>query len=115
MSHPAKPGGRSRSAIGLWSALKRSMGQLRVWFQVRPPVLRFTLLTLIVLVPAAGLVSIRLLHRRAVLEAQVERMAGDGVWSLDDRLPVVLGPGSILNFLGTNPVERINVIYKPLM
>ena len=91
------------------------MGQLRVWFQVRPPALRFILLALIVLVPAAGLVSIRLLHRRAVLEAQVESMAGDGVWSLNDRLPVVLGPGSMLNFLGTNPVERINVIYKPLM
>src|ERR1035438_7756574 len=40
--------------------------------------------------------------------------AGDGLWSLNDQLPVVFGTSSMLNFLETNPVERVNVIYKPL-
>src|SRR5664279_3910475 len=40
--------------------------------------------------------------------------AGDGMWTLNDKLPVVFGTGSMLNFLEKNPVERVNVIYKPL-
>jgi len=91
------------------------LGQLLAWFQVRPPAVRLALLAMIVLIPAAGFLSIRFMHNRAALEAQVEIMAVDPVWSLDDRLPVVFGPGSMLNFLATNRVERINVIYKPLM
>ena len=41
--------------------------------------------------------------------------AGEGVWAFNDKLPVVFGTGSVLSFLETNPVERITVIYKPLM
>ena len=41
--------------------------------------------------------------------------AGEGVWTFNDKLPVVLGTGSVLAFLETNPVERITVVYEPLM
>jgi cell division protease FtsH len=37
------------------------------------------------------------------------------VWTLNDRLPVVFGAGSVLSFLEANPVERVTVIYKPLL
>ena len=34
---------------------------------------------------------------------------------LNDKLPVVFGTGSVLSFLATNPVERVTVIYRPLL
>ena len=34
---------------------------------------------------------------------------------LNQKLPVVFGTGSVLSFLEANPVDRITVIYKPLM
>jgi cell division protease FtsH len=84
----------------------------------------FALLALVVLVPAAGAYSYRLVSRRAALAVQVESMpvdgapshgaADDGIWSLNDQLPVAFGTGSLLNFLDGNPVERINIIYRPL-
>nr|WP_257312585.1 AAA family ATPase [Geothrix fuzhouensis] len=79
----------------------------------------FILLALVVLITAAGLYSSSLTQKRAALAGQVEAMvaegqAGGGVGSLKDNLPVVVGPSSLLSFLETNPVERVNVIYKPL-
>ena len=49
---------------------------------------------------------------------QVKAMAvagktGEGMWTLNDKLPVVFGTGSLLSFLETNPVERITVVYEP--
>jgi cell division protease FtsH len=119
MSNPPKTGGKGRSATGLWFAVKKSAGRLLVWFEIQPPVIVFTLLALVVLIPAAGIYSLNLIQKRAALAGQVEGTvvdgkAGDGVWSLNDKLPVVIGPSSLLSFLETNPVERVNVIYKPL-
>ena len=37
------------------------------------------------------------------------------MWTLNEKLPVVFGTGSVLGFLEQNPVDRITVIYKPLM
>jgi len=120
MTNAPRPDGTNRSKMGLWRAVKKSAGQLLVWFESQPQAIMVTLLALIVLIPAAGIYSFSLVHKRAALVGQVETMvtdskAGDGMWSLNDQLPVVFGTGSMLNFLETNPVERVNVIYKPLM
>jgi cell division protease FtsH len=119
MSNPPKPGGTARSETGLWFAAKRAAGRLLAWFEIQSPVLTFIMLTLVVVIPAAGIFSFSLIHKRAALAAQVETMvidgkAGDGMGSLKDQLPVVVGTGSLLAFLEANPVERINIIYKPL-
>ena len=37
------------------------------------------------------------------------------MWTLNDKLPVVFGTGSVLSFLEANPVERITVVYEPLL
>jgi cell division protease FtsH len=119
MSNPPKSDGMPRRTRGLWVAVKRSVGRLPVWFEIQSPLMMFTVLALAILIPAAGILSFSLVHKRAALAGQVETMvvngkAGDGMWSLNDQLPVVFGTSSVLNFLETNPVERINVIYKPL-
>lgn len=40
--------------------------------------------------------------------------ADERVWMLNEKLPVVLGTGSVLGFLETNPIERITVLFKLL-
>ena len=81
---------------------------------------KLSLLTIAVLIPATGLYSFTLIQRQAAVAEQVKSMsdagkAGEGVWTLNDKLPVVFGTGSVLSFLEANPVERITVIYRPLM
>jgi len=103
-----------------WSVLKKSIGRLLVWFEIQPLAIKLSVLALLVLFPVAGIYSSRLIHKHAVLAEQVETMVVDGhggerLWSLNGQLPVVFGTSSVLNFLATNPVERINVIYKPLL
>jgi cell division protease FtsH len=105
--------------MGLWLIVKKATGRLLAWFEIQPPLIMIILLALVVLVPAVGIYSFSQIHRRAALAAQVEAMAvegkaGDGSWSLSDQLPVVIGASSLLTFLAANPVERVNIIYKPL-
>jgi len=76
-----------------------------------------TMLILAVLILVAAIYSFSPIHNRAA--GQVETTiagdkAGDGMWSLNDKLPVFFGTSSVLHFLETNPVDRVNVIYKPL-
>jgi len=120
MSHPSKTGAPPRRAMVRWSVLKKSIGRLLVWFEIQPLAIKLSVLALLVLFPVAGIYSSRLIHKHAVLAEQVETMVVDGhggerLWSLNGQLPVVFGTSSVLNFLATNPVERINVIYKPLL
>jgi len=120
MSHPSKTGAPPRRAMVRWSVLKKSIGRLLVWFEIQPLAIKLSVLALVVLFPVAGIYSSRLIHKHAVLAEQVETMVVDGhggerLWSLNGQLPVVFGTSSVLNFLATNPVERINVIYKPLL
>jgi len=117
MSNPPKSGGTARSATGLWSAVKKSAGRLRACFELRPRAITLAMLALVVLILAASIYSFSLIHKQAAGPVEttiVEGKAGDGMRSLNDKLPVVLGTSSVLNFLETYPVERINVIYKPL-
>ncbi|EEF25869.1 conserved hypothetical protein, partial [Ricinus communis] len=101
---------------GLWSGLKNTAARVQDWFVVQSAFVKAVLVSVAVLIPASGIYSAVLMHRQAVIADQVKMMAKAGdVWKLNDSLPVVFGPGSVLNFVETRPVDRISVIYEPLM
>ncbi|WP_153115829.1 AAA family ATPase [Rhodocyclus tenuis] len=114
------PDASTPGAVGLRLALRKIAGRLQDWFVIQRLAVRLTVLLMAVLIPATALYSLVLIQKQSELAGQVEAMAiggkaGDGVWALNDRLPVLLGTGSVLSFLETNPVERVSVIYKPLL
>jgi cell division protease FtsH len=120
MSDLSKPGDAPPAPAGLWFAIKKTASRLQDWFVIQSLAVRLTVLVMAVLIPATGIYSVTLLRKQAALAEQVETMAaagkpGEGVWTLDDKLPVVFGTGSMLSFLETKPIERITVIYEPLM
>ena len=90
------------------------------WFAIQLVAVKLALLLVAVMIPVSGIYSIKLLQKQAALTEQVKAMAGAGqagenMWSFNDKLPVVFGTGSLLGFLEANPVERITVVYEPLM
>ena len=100
--------------------MKRMASRLQDWFVIQPLSIKLTLLMIAVLIPATGIYSYIALEKQSALAEQVTSMnsagpAGERAWSLNDGLPVVLGSGSVLSFLEANPVDRVTVIYKPLM
>jgi cell division protease FtsH len=81
---------------------------------------KLAVLVIIIVIPVTSIYSFTLLQKQAAVAERVKTMtvagkAGEGVWTLNDKLPTVFGTGSVLGFLETNPVERITVIYTPLM
>lgn len=120
MSELSKPGDAAPASPGLWFAIRTSAGRLLDWFVIQRMAVKLSLLCVAVLIPATGLYSFSLMQKRAATAEQVKGMtvaaqAGEGFWTLNDKLPVVFGTGSVLSFLQGNPIERITVIYKPLM
>jgi cell division protease FtsH len=120
MSDLSKPSDPAPTSSKLWPALKKAASRLQDWFVIQPVAVKLTVLALAVLIPATGIYSFTLLQKQAALTEQVKAMtvagkAGEGVWALNDKLPVVLGTGSVLHFLETNPVDRITVVYEPLL
>jgi cell division protease FtsH len=117
VSNPSDP---APASAGWWPALKKATSRIQDWFVIQPLAIQLTVLALSVLIPASGVYSYMLLHRQAALAEQVKAMAvagnaGEAVWAFNDALPVVLGTGSVLRFLDANPVERITVVYEPLL
>ena len=105
---------------GAWLAIKKAASRLLDWFVVQSVAVRLAVLIMALLIPAAGMYSLMLVRKHAAVAEQVKTMAaagqaGEGVWALNDKLPVVFGTGSMLSFLDAKPVERIRVIYEPLM
>ncbi|MGE5470416.1 MAG: AAA family ATPase [Bacteroidota bacterium] len=101
-------------------AVRKAVSRLLDWFAIQATAVKLTVVALIVLIPLTAIYSVILIQKQAVVAEEVKNMAvggkpGEGVWTLNDRLPVVFGSGSLLNFVETNPVERINVIYEPLL
>ncbi|MBK8118843.1 MAG: AAA family ATPase [Sulfuritalea sp.] len=119
MSDLLKPSDSAPAAPGLWLAIKKAASRLQDWFVIQPVAARLTVLAIAVLIPATGIYSFTRIQKQAAVVERVKTMAlagkaGEGVWILNDKLPVVFGTGSVLNFLETSPVERITVIYKPV-
>ncbi len=120
MSDFSKPGDTEPDATGLWGAIKKAAGRLQDWFVIQSVFVKLAVLGMVVLISATAIYSFTLMQKRAAVAEQVKTMtvagkAGEGVWTLNDKLPVVFGSGSMLSFLETNPVARITVIYTPLM
>ncbi|MGE5466315.1 MAG: AAA family ATPase [Ignavibacteria bacterium] len=115
MSYSLKsPGARAAS---LWFAAKKSAARLQDWFATQPTPLRLALVVLAVLVPLTALYSFSLVRKQARLEDEVRAMSAAetpsaGLWRFNDKLPVVFGSGPVLRFLGTQPVDRITVVYE---
>ncbi len=100
-----------------WFAVRRTASRFQDWFAIQSVAVRAIVVALIILIPATGFYSFSLLQKQALLAAEVERMAStgqEGMWSVNENLPVVFGPGSVLSFLEANAVERVTVIYRPL-
>ncbi len=120
MSDLSKPGGAAPAAPGMWATIRKVAGRLMDWLVVQPVAIKLVVLVLAVLIPATGIYSITFIRQQSAVAEQVKAMVaaakpGQGVWALDDSLPVVFGSGSVLGFLDANPVERITVVYEPLM
>ena len=120
MSDLSKPSDHAPASTGLWLAIRKAANRLQDWFVIQSPAVRLTVLAIAVLIPATAIYSFTLIQKQAAVAEQVKTMAvagkaGEALWTLNDKLPVVFGAGSVLGFLENNPVERITVIYKPLM
>ncbi len=115
MSDLSKSSGAPPASKGLWLAIKKAASRLQDWFVIQTATVQLTVLAMAVLIPATGLYSFTQIQKQAAVAEQVKTMAvggkaGEGIWTLNDKLPVVFGTGSMLSFLETNPVERITVI-----
>jgi cell division protease FtsH len=122
ISAPNEPSaGDTRANAGtrrLWLSVKKCTSRLSDWFVIQSVAVKLILATVAILIPLTGTYSFVLWQRQAVVAEQVKAMSGasgEGLWTLNDKLPVVFGSGSVLGFLDTRPVDRITVIYKPLM
>jgi cell division protease FtsH len=102
---------------GLWVSIRKAAARLQDWLTIQSTAMKCMLLALALLIPATATYSFVLMQRQAVVAEQVKAMAGEGAgkWRIDPAVPVVFGTGSLLGFLEANPVERITVVYKPLM
>ena len=120
MSDLSKRSDEAPASPGLWLAIKKAASRLQDWFVIQTVAVKLTVLVVAVLIPATGIYSYTLIQKQAAVAEQVKSMAvagkaGEGMWTLNDKLPVVFGTGSLLSFLEANPVERITVVYKPLL
>ena len=119
MSDASNSNNAAPPSTGPWATFKKSANRFQDWFAIQRIFVRLTVLAIAILIPVTGFYSLMLMEKQAVVAEQVKSMAaagkaGEGMWTLDDKLPVVFGNGSMLSFLDTNPVDRITVIYTPL-
>lgn len=107
------------SPPSVWLSLKKLGTRLSDWFSVQAMGVKLMVLAVAILIPVTALYSFTVWQRQAAVAEQVKAMAGQtgaqAMWTLDEKLPVVFGSGSILGFLDQNAVDRITVVYKPLM
>lgn len=105
-------------AGSLWAAIKKAVSRLSDWFVIQSTALKCLMFAMALMIPVTGIYSIVLTQKQAALAEQVRLMStgnSEGVWTLNETVPVVFGSGSVLAFLETKPVDRVTVIFKPLM
>ena len=120
MANLSNPDVAAPAPSGLWFDIKKVLRWLLDWFAIQPLAVRLTVLVVAVLIPSTGIYSFTLLRQQAALAAEVKAMvvagnSGERMWTFNDKLPVVFGTGSVLGFLDAGPVERITVVYEPLL
>ncbi|HYE40183.1 MAG TPA: AAA family ATPase [Ramlibacter sp.] len=106
-------------AANPWLSLKKLGTRLSDWFTIQTTAVQLMVIAVAILIPVTATYSVAIWQRQAAVAEEVKAMAGqsgaDALWTLNEKLPVVFGSGSVLGFLETHPVDRITVIYKPLM
>ncbi|KQT10656.1 AAA family ATPase [Ramlibacter sp. Leaf400] len=101
---------------GLWLSIKKAASRVSDWFVIQSNAVKLLVIAVALMIPATGIYSFVLWQKQAAVAEQVRAMAAaDGIAAFDDKQPVVFGSGSVLSFVQNNPVDRITVIYKPLM
>ena len=108
-----------QAARSPWFSLRKATARLQDWFVIQSTAVKIMVVALALLIPATGMYSMSLMRKQAAVAEQVKNMTAaeqpGATWALNEKLPVVFGTGSVLSFLHDNPVDRITVIYKPLM
>jgi cell division protease FtsH len=103
----------------LWLSGRRAAARFSDWFVIQSFARRALIILAAVLIPATAYYSFTVTQKQAIVAEQVKTMAAtenaERTWTFNQKLPVVFGTGSVLSFLDANPVERVTVIYTPLM
>ncbi|GAB2880708.1 hypothetical protein GCM10027046_06050 [Uliginosibacterium flavum] len=122
MSDSSKPSNNATllGPTGLWLIVKKSISRLQDWFAIQSLTVKLAVLAAAILIPGSAIYSAVLMQKQAALAEQVKAIptdgtAGESMWSFKNDLPVVFGSGSMLSFVESHQVERIIVIYKPLL
>jgi cell division protease FtsH len=109
----------SGNSTGLRSQLRKLVSRTQDWFAVQSTLVRVMVVAVLLLIPLTATYSMVLWQKQVAVQAAVQAMdvggSAEKLWTLNEKLPVVFGTGSVLGFMETHPVERITVIYKPLM
>jgi cell division protease FtsH len=113
-------GAAAAAQPSLWPALKKIAARLQDWFVIQSIGIKVMVIIVALMIPASAIYSISLRQKQAAVAEQLKMMtAGDlpvgGVSVFNTQQPLVFGTGSVLSFLDSNAVERITVVYRPLM
>jgi cell division protease FtsH len=102
-----------------WLSFRKLLSRLSDWYGIQTAAVKTMVVAVAILIPLTAGYAFVAWQRQAAVAQQVQAMAArsgaEAPWVFNDKLPVVFGSGSLLGFLERNPVERITVIYKPLM
>jgi cell division protease FtsH len=102
-----------------WLLAKKLAARLQDWFVIQSVAVKILVIGVAMLIPLSGLYSDHLSQRQAVVAQELKAKTGEAgaevVSPFNQKTPVVFGTGSVLAFLEGRPVERIIVIYQPLM
>ncbi len=116
---PVEATDATTAAPSLRLSLKKLAARVSDWFTVQSMAVKLMVIAVAILIPLSAGYSFTVWQRQVQVAEQVKAMAGQSggetLWTLNEKLPVVFGTGSVLGFLEQNPVDRITVIYKPLM
>ena len=119
-SPPHGSAGDEQPEPSLWQTLRKWIARMADWLTVQSLPVRALVLATLLMIPATGLYALVLWQRQAEVAQALQQMtaqdpSGERLWQIDDRLPVVFGTGSVLGFVENHPVDRISVIYRPLL
>lgn len=88
------------------------------WLAVQSVGIKLALLGVLIMIPASAYLAWSSVEQQEKLAAEVSAMTptnGEAVWTYNKHLPVVFGSGSVLSFLDSQPVQRITIIYRPIL
>ncbi|HUR87976.1 MAG TPA: AAA family ATPase, partial [Ramlibacter sp.] len=98
---------------------KKACARVQDWFAIQPLVVKAFIIAAVVMIPLTATYSFAVMQKQAEIAEQVKIMGADAMpdaaAAINAKLPIAFGTGSLVGFLEQNAVDRITVIYKPLM